>query len=204
MACARRGYALATIAAALFTMSALGCARQPSPDIARGPVSTTAQAAEWFYLDIARCLYSREHDGGVADLPPEAKADLRPATPSERFLFKDEATRVWTTDRYGSHVVLAELSPGKCQVVADRLPVETTFRSVLIRLHRADPVLREDPAKPGYWPIVHQLGRALGASWITVRLQGAEPGGLTHPLQMLMGHASSDSILIAEIERTPD
>jgi hypothetical protein len=204
MAHPARSLALGAMAVALCAAGRPGRAQPAAPTAPQPRTSTQAEAAEGFYLGVARCLYSREHGGGVADLPPEAKADLRPALPAERFMFKDEATKVWTTDLYGAHVVIAEPSPGKCQVVADQLPVDATFRRGLARLHSADAALREEPVQPGYWPIVDQLERMVETTRYTVRLQGAEPGGLAHPMQMLAGHASPCSLLIAQVERSPD
>src|SRR5579859_5323579 len=172
MACHRRARGSVAVIAFLAALAGLGHA-QPVSEPRQSAAATKAQAAEWFYLDVARCLYSREHGGGVADLPLQAKADLRPALSSERSVFKDPATKVWTTTLYGAHVLLAELGPDKCEVVADQLPVDATFRDVVARLHKADPVLRDDSVKPDYtWPIAYQLGRAVEGSRFTVRLEG--------------------------------
>ncbi|HEY3950990.1 hypothetical protein [Phenylobacterium sp.] len=192
--------ALAVVA----TLAGAGHAQSLAPIAVPTPGLTQAKAAEGFYLDVARCLYSREHGAGVAELPPEAKADLRPAEPAERHLFKDPAVKVWTNDLLRDHVVLAELSPGKCQVVADQLPVDATFRDVVARLHRSDPVLRDGAARSDRaWPIAYRLEREADGAHYTVRLEGSDPGGLAHPLRMAEGHAFRFSLLTATIERTP-
>ncbi|HEX3888663.1 MAG TPA: hypothetical protein VHW05_14295 [Phenylobacterium sp.] len=192
-----------SVGALVLATSLAGAGHAQPPASPQAPGLTEAKAAEGFYLDVARCLYSREHDGGVIDLPPQAKADLRPALPSERLVFKDPKTRVWTTDLYGAHVLLGELSPGKCEVIADKLPVEATFRNVIARLRSADPTLVSEPVKPVYWPIAYQLARTIEASRFTVHLEGSEAGGLGHPLRMLEGHAYPYNLLLATIERSP-
>ncbi len=167
------------------------------------PTLNRGEATEGFTRDIARCLYSREHHIGIADLPADAKVGLRPATEAERRVFKDPAIKVWTTDLYGSLVLLAEISPEKCQVLTEQLPADETFHHVLAELRQADPALRDEPAKAGYWPFVYRVSRNFEASRITVLLEGSDPGGLDHPLRMLEGHAYRYSILMATIERTP-
>jgi hypothetical protein len=157
-------------------------------------VLTKALAAEWFYLNVARCLFSREHDSDVEGLPSEIRSNLRPAMPAERGPFQDPRTKVWTTNFYGARVLLAELGPGKCQVIAEDLPVDATFRDVVARLRQADPNLKDEPVKPGPWPITNQLARTINASRFVVRLEGAEPGA--------PGHLYHLSLLRAEIERT--
>jgi hypothetical protein len=179
-------------------------AAAPDPATSGTPNLTKAQAMEGFYLDVARCLYALEHNGGIADLPPEAKSDLRPALPAERFLFKDPAVKVWTTDLYGQHVLIAERTADRCDVVADQLPVEGTFGQVRTRLHQADAALADQPVKGGYNPIAYQLERTAGGMRYIVHLEGSEPGGLANPGRMLMGHASRFSRLMAFVVRQPE
>ncbi|HZZ33330.1 MAG TPA: hypothetical protein VFE10_15210 [Phenylobacterium sp.] len=168
--------AVAAAIAALTALPGLGHS-QPASEPRPSAGLTKAQAAEWFYLDVARCLYSREHDGGVADLTPQAKANLRPALPSERFMFKDRATRVWTSDLYGAHVLLAELGPDRCEVVADRLPVDATFRDVVARLHKAGPALRDDSVKPD---LADRLSAGTNSRGVPVHRPAARLGARGH------------------------
>jgi hypothetical protein len=193
---------MALAALALIGSGGLSRAQTPDAPAAAAPVLTKAQAEEWFYLDVARCLYSLEHSGGVADLPAEAKADLRPAKPAERFMFKDAAIKVWTTDTYRDIVLLAERSPDRCDVVATKLPVEVTFAAVMTRLQQADPNLQAVPVKPGYNPIAYQMERLVDGSRFIVHLEGTDPDVPGHP-GLLTGHAYRFSLLNAWVIRQP-
>jgi hypothetical protein len=175
-------------------------ARAQVPPAAPTPTLTKAQAETGFYLDVARCLFSLEHGQDIAALPDQIKMDLRPATAPERFLFKDLAIKVWTTDAFGSHVLLAERAAGRCDVVADQLPVDATFQMVMERLRQADPELKPYPVKPGYNPIAYGLERVIGGSRYVVHLEGAEPSGAAG---FLRGHVFRFSLLNAWVVRQP-
>jgi hypothetical protein len=166
-----------------------------------GPTLSKVAAAEGFYLDVARCLYSLEHSGGIEGLPAEAKADLRPATAAERSVFRDPAIKVWTTDAYGTFVLLGERTPDRCEVVAQQVPVDATFQAVMRRLQNADPNLAPRPVKPGYNPIAYQLERTANGQRFIVHLEGAEPSGAAG---FLSGHTFRYSLLSAFVSRQPD
>jgi hypothetical protein len=184
----------------LVALACSGCEQPPKP-----LAEWQAKAARRFYLDVTRCLYSSEHRTSISELPAALKADLRPASSEERFLFEnDPTTKVWTDDIYRSHIVLAEHAEGECEVVADQIPVEATFAVVMQDLRKADPALRPHAVKPGYDPIAYQLESVKNGSRFTVRLDGSEPGGLAHPIRFLAGHASRFSMLYAKVRRQPE
>jgi len=184
----------------LLALANSGCGAQPPQPLAEWQ----AKAARRFYLDMTRCLYSSQHGTSISDLPAALKADLRPASPEERFLFEDPTTNVWTDDTYRSHIVLAEHAADNCEVVADQLPVEATFAVVIQELQKADPGLKARPVKPGYDPIAYQLESVKNGSRFVVRFEGSEPGGLAHPMRFLAGHASRFSMLYAKVRRQPE
>jgi hypothetical protein len=166
-----------------------------------GPALSKAAAAQGFYLDVARCLYSLEHDGGIAGLPADARADLRPATAAERAGFGNPAIKVWTTDAYGPFVLLAERTPDRCEVVAQQIPVDATFQDVMRRLQNADPNFAPHAVKPGYNPIAYQLERTANGQRFIVHMEGAEPSGAAG---FLSGHTFRYSLLSAFVSRQPD
>ena len=177
----------------------------PPPSIPSAPAGPTKVDAErWFYLDVVRCLYSLERGGGIADLPAEAQRELRPALPQERFLYPDPKVKVWATDKFSSHVLAAERNENRCEVVADQLPVEATFKGVMGALHQADRGFIDYKIEPGYNPIVYQLEKTEGGFRYIVHLEGSEPGGLGHPDRMLAGHAFRFSLLNAFVIKQPE
>jgi hypothetical protein len=181
-------------------LSAAGAVRAQVPPAAPAPL-TKADAETGFFLDVARCLFALEHGSDIAALPAQARIDLRPAAPPERFMFKDPAIKVWTTEALGRHVLLAERTADRCDVVADQIPVDSTFQLVMDRLRQADPELKTVPVKPGYNPIAYQLERTLGGARYVVHLEGAEPAGAAG---FLRGHTYRFSLLNAWIVRQPE
>lgn len=185
------------LSAGLLVALACSACEEPSKPLAEWQT----KAAQRFYLDVTRCLYSTEHKASMSELPPALKGDLRPAFPEERLLFEDPTIKVWADDTYRSHILLVEHAAGGCEVVADQLPVEATFAVVIRELLKADPALKTQRAKPAYNPIAYQLEAVRNGSHIVVRLDGSEPGGLAHPIRFLAGHASRFSMLYAKVRR---
>jgi len=162
------------------------------------PLAATKHNAEAvFFLDVSRCLVSLENGGGVEGLADRMKAGLRPATPSERFLFKDPAVKVWAQDPFGAHVLLAEKSPERCDVVADQLSVDETFHLTLSNLKKVTGDFSDVPVRSGYNPVAYQIERVENGVRYVVHLEGSEPGGLAHPGALFAGHAYRYSLLNA-------
>jgi len=191
-------------AAAAMSVALASAACGPSAEAPQPLEDWQAKAAQRFLLDVTRCLYGLEHASSISELPVALKADLRPASTEERSMFQDPATKVWTNDTYGRHIVLAERTADQCEVNADQLPVEATFAVVRQGLQEADPELKAYPIEPGYDPIAYQLERVENGSRFIVRLEGSEPGGLGHPMRFLAGHAYRFSLLYAKISRQPE
>ena len=131
---------------------------------------------------LVTCLNAVESAQPIADLPESLRSDLRPATPEERKMSRghDKPVPVWTSLIMGGHLTVTETSPQRCDVSADQLPVDDTFRLAMGVLGHVRSDFHAVPQKPGYNPIVYQMeSDAKGAHYI-IHMEGAEPGGFGH------------------------
>lgn len=185
-----RACGLALALAALLSIRA--AAAEPSGRITVGQAIVAFSSAV-FVL----CLDSRQHATSIAEMPQKLRAGFRPATAQERAklrgIIKNDQAPVWFSDLLGPNLVIIERSPARCDVIADQLPVDETFKTSIDAAKSVYPDFVSEPTKPDYNPIIYQLERIKGGERYIVHMEGAEPG---EP-----GHASRVSILQAWIVR---
>jgi hypothetical protein len=152
------------------------------------------------------CVASRDDTGRIADLQKDLLDHFQPAAAIDRKWshVKDAATPVWTTPVMGGLITIAEPSPDRCEVTGMQLPVDETFKLVMVGAKAIHPDFVDQPIKPGYDPIAYQLERTFNGMRYIVHLEGSEPGGLGHPDRMLAGHAFRFSLLMAVVIRQPE
>lgn len=157
---------------------------QEAPASAEPRPGVTRNAAEGAFGSaiLLTCMSALETGKPIADLPEAERSNLRPATPEERKMSRgrDKPVPVWASLILGGHLTVTETSPQRCDVGADQLPVDETFRRSMSAVALARPSFHDVPQKPGYNPIVYQMeGDYNGAHYI-VHMEGAEPGGFGH------------------------
>jgi hypothetical protein len=142
---------------------------------------------------IFSCLTRQERGVGIGDLPLEYRDDLVRAQGDDRRWPTSEQPNgtVWISRTLGSHLRVAEMTPNRCEVIADQLPVSETLERTQQVAESLRPPFSPVGVKPGYNPIVFELERRISGSHTTIHMEGAEPGGL--------GHFSRFSILVARI-----
>ncbi len=180
----------------LWPMEAL--AQTDAPSAEPKPGLTRGEAESAFALAVlSSCLTALESHTPIAGLDPGLRKDLRPVTDAERKRapFKDKTVPMWSSLTLGSHLTVSETSATQCDVIADQLPVEETYREVLTVVKQANPGWYDVPQKPGYNPIVYQVEGDYQGAHYAVHLDGAEPGALFH--------AYRHSLLTARVTRTP-
>jgi hypothetical protein len=140
---------------------------------------------------IFSCLTRQERRISIADLPSEYRDDLVLANPNDiiRLGGKQSNGPVWISRTLGSHLRVEEISPTRCGVFADQLPVAETLEKTQQVAQTLRPPFSPVEVKPGYNPVVYEVERMVNGARIKIHMEGAEPG--------FPGHDSRFSILWA-------
>ena len=195
----------ARFTAAALAGAVLAGAAGAQPAMAPPVAGLTKGQAEGAFVHVAlvQCLRSRVAGVMISDLPPEIRGDLRRATAQYSVLVREAAAPNWVGGTLGGLMVVSEPSRERCDVTAMQLPVDPTFQYVLKANAATRDPLAPVSVKAGYNPIAYQLERVTDGQRYIVHLEGAEPGGLGHPLTMAQGHAFRFSLLHAWVVRQP-
>ncbi len=164
--------------------------RQPGAGLTAGEAMAAFDKAL-----LVSCLQSLEQQKPIADLDSQLRSDLVPATSEERNFVasRHPDAPVWSSQTLGSHLSVIEVSPQRCEIWANQLPVERIFQSAIGAIEHVMPDFRAVPQKPGYNPIVYQYEADRDGVHYTIHMEGAEPGGF--------GHAYRFSLLSAWVTR---
>jgi len=160
---------------------------EPRPGVTRNEAEAAFGKAV-----LLSCMSALEQQRPIADLPPEYRADLRPALDTERWMSvsKDKSVPVWASLTWGGHMTLTETAADRCDVYADQMPVEETLTHAMKAIGLARPDWREVPQRPDYNPFVYQIeGDHEGAHYV-VHFEGAEPGAPGHAYRFSLLHAT--------------
>lgn len=87
------------------------------------------------------------------------------------------------------HLFITEPSSERCDVTADRLPIDETFRTAIESIKAVQPDFLSDVTKPKDGVIAYQIERTEGSSRQIIYLEGKEPGAPdpTLPFTRLFG-----------------
>jgi hypothetical protein len=168
---------------------------QPSPP---APNLTNGEAIGIFGGAMLDCLRTRMAGQMIKDLPAAERTNLKPASAGDRQWVGSTVPAgapLWTSERLGYLLMIAEPSPERCEVRAVQLPVERTFQAVLFAMGKALPDFKPVDVKPGYDPINYQLEDVDQGQRYVFHLEGAEPGAPGHMLRF--------SILSGVVVRQP-
>jgi len=180
------------MAAFASTVALSGAAKAVEP----APGVTKAQAGLAFSSAvIMTCLTQQERGGTIRDLPDEYRSDLVVAEgPDQHWPGNDDPKGdVWISRTLGSHLRVATVGTGKCEVIADQLPVDDTLRKTQLAAEHLNPPFSYVPAKPGYNPIVYQDERVKDGKRIVIHTEGSEPGGFNHMSRFSLLYAAVTS-----------
>jgi hypothetical protein len=180
--------AAASILAVVLLSSVGAQAVEPAPSLTKTQAEVAFASAVIF-----TCLTRQERGGSIDDLPAEYRSDLTLADGSDQKWPSNEQPtgRVWISRTLGSHLRVATLGSGKCQVIADQIPVDETLRKTQLSVEKLNQPFSPVQVKPGYNPVVYEDERVTNGTRIIIHQEGAEPGA--------PGHLSRFSLLIATV-----
>ena len=165
---------------------------QPAPGL------TMNDAVIAFGDAVLDCMQAVNSGNSITSLGDTAAIQVQPLTDADRKWVSHstpKSTPTWVTRQLGFLMIITETSPQRCEVEAQRLPVDRTFKTVLAGFKETFPDYKPVPVKPGYSPIVYQLESINDGARYVVHMEGAEPGGF--------GHLSRFSLLVAWVEKIP-
>ena len=184
-------------------VAGFGCACISSASAAADPpgslvVSRDKSELAFSIAVVMGCLTAVERSAAFATLPEVYRTGLEPAHGADLKLgsLSVPEGRGWTSTLLGSHLRVFEVSPDRCEIVADQIPVEDTLRRTQEVASRLSPPFTAVDVKPGYNPVVLESRRTAGGRRITIHLEGAEPG--------LPGHWYRSSLLRATVSGAPE